>query len=144
MRPFAAARVGCVSTAMPAFAGESKLDTNSTLVLSQSTNGNFILYVSNQSFDITPVDITIHIDGKQALSDEFHVRDQHNWIRHTFHLSSGKHILRAVSEKGEAILEKEFEVKGKTWAVLDFWLSWNHNAKSHFSFHSQDKPIGFM
>lgn len=120
-----------------------KLDKKVESLLPQDKNGNFILYVSNQSFAISPVDIAIYINGNKAISSEFEVRNQHNWVKHIFSLQTGKHKLKIVSQKGEAILEKEIEVKGKHWVAIDYWYYPKKDGKKHFSFLIQDKPIYF-
>ena len=111
--------------------------------LPQVENGNFVLYVSNQSFALPRVDITIHIDDKEAVSSDFDVGNQHNWVQHTFQLDPGKHKLVAASREGSALLEQGFEVKDKHWAVVDYWYS-KQDGKKQFSFVIQDQPIGFM
>ena len=125
-------------------------DGQSTDVLPQDPDGNLTLYVSNQSLAITPVDITIYIDGKIAVTGDFDVKGkrtaQHNWIKHVFALPAGMHRLRAVSEKGQATLEKEFEIKENHWAVVDYWYypeSHDNPTPKHFTFKIQDRPIGF-
>ena len=132
---------------LPVFADTTD---SSEKIIPQDKDGNLTLYVSNQSFAITPVDITILIDGRKAVIGNFDVKGkriaQHNWIKHVFTLSPGKHKLKVLSKKGEAILEKEFSIKGKHWAVVDYW----YYPKSHYSptprkfrFNIQDKPIQF-
>lgn len=111
--------------------------------LQQSQTGNFILYVSNQSFTITSVDITIMIDGKNAVAADFVVGNQHKWIEYTFRLAPGNHKLIATSKKGSAKTEKIFEIHDKHWAVVDFWFS-KKDKYGHFSFSIQNSPIGFM
>lgn len=53
------------------------------------------------------------IDGKKAVADDFAVKGQHNWIKHVFRLKPGKHKLAVAWKKGQARLEKEFEIKDK-------------------------------
>ena len=124
-----------------------------TQTLPQHPTGNFVLYVSNQSFDVNPVDITVHIDGKKAIEGDFDVKGkriaQHNWIMHRFNLAPGRHRLTAKSKKGEASLQKEFEITDKHWAVIDYWYYPTLRGGAgptprHFSFSVQDKPIGFQ
>lgn len=112
-------------------------------VLPQTTNGNFVLYVSNQSPDISPVDITIHIDGKKAVSADFTVGNAHGWVKHTFQLASGKHQLVVGTQKGSAQMEKDIEIKDKHWAVIDYWFS-KQEMEKKFTFKFQDTPIMFM
>ena len=116
---------GCVKPA---------LDENAEVLFPQNENGNFVIYVSNQSYAKTPVDITIHINGKKAILSEFDVRKQHNWIKHIFNLQLGKHKLIIASKKGEATLEKEFEINGRHWAVINYWYYPKQDGKKHFSF----------
>jgi hypothetical protein len=124
-----------------------------TELLPQDTNGNFIFFVSNQSFAINPVDIVVHIDGKKAVDADFDVKGksvpQHNWIRHQFTLAPGRHRLTVKSVNGGASMEKEFEIKGKHWAVLDYWYypkvtGGARPTPKRFTFTIQDKPIGFQ
>jgi hypothetical protein len=111
--------------------------------LAQDQSGNFVLYVCNKSFAISPVDISISIDGRKAVSADFAVKHQHNLVEHVFQLAPGKHKLVAVSKKGAAQLETEFEVSDKHWAVVDYWCNPKQGEK-RFSFHIQDTQIGFM
>ena len=39
--------------------------------LPTARDGNFVLYVSNQSFELPEVDIRVEIDGRPAVDDEF-------------------------------------------------------------------------
>jgi hypothetical protein len=112
-------------------------------VLPQKQDGNFTLHVTNQSFDLSPVDITILIDGKKAASSDFHVKDQHHWVTHKFKLSEGKHSIQALSTKGDSVFKQDFEVKGKTWGLLSFWLySDKNDGKGAFRLMIHYNPIG--
>lgn len=118
-------------------------------VLEQDEKGNLILYVANLSFAISPIDITIHIDGKKAVDRDFDVENQHNWIKHTFSLSKGEHKLLAVSKKGGARFEGQFEIKDKHWVVVDYWYYPHMTGGAgptpkQFSFIIQDKPFLFQ
>jgi len=122
------------------------------LELPQDPNGNFTLYVSNQSFALPWVDIDVYIDGKLAIVGDFPLGDvfpQHCWIPHRFTLAPGKHIIRAVGANGKARVQKEFEIQGKHWAVLDFCLSDEPATgpapnRPFFFFLQSDKPPMFM
>ena len=109
--------------------------------------GNIFLYVSNQSFVITPVDITAEIDGKVIVDEMFKVGNQHRWKRFRFKLSMGKHEITASSKNGNATLHKTFTVKGKQWAVLDYWYypETNYNAcPKHLTFEIFNEQIYFQ
>lgn len=98
------------------------------------------------------MDIKIFIDEKLAVYGIFDVKGkrvpQHNWKRFVFKLEDGKHKLKAESKKGEASLEKEFEIKEKAFAVLDYWYYPKVTGGAgptprSFTFFIQDKPIFF-
>ncbi len=110
-------------------------------------NGNFTLYVSNQSHVNKRVDIFVKIDGLPVLHEYFKVGNQHKWKEFKLQLSNGKHKLEAVSQGGNATIEQLFEVNGKQWAVLDYC---NGKEQGHLclmpalNFNLSDSPIGFM
>jgi len=113
-------------------------------LLQQNKKGNFVFYVSNQSFAETPVDITVTLNGKKAVSQDFEVGNQHNWKKHTFKLAPGKYKLVAESKKGKAKFEKELEIKDKkTWAAMDYWYYPKKDGKRFFTIHIQNNPIRF-
>ncbi len=119
---------------------------NSTLL---DPNGNFTLYVSNQSFAISPVDIKVQIDGDVVVHQNFDVGTQHNWKKFRIALPPGTHSLTATSAKGDATLRQEFAVTGEHWAVVDYWYypearGGADPTPKQLSFHIQDSPIGFM
>jgi hypothetical protein len=121
--------------------------------LEQNQNGNFILYVSNQSSAIDPVDIKIFIDGEVVVEQNFSQNGGHNWKKFQLSLSKGIHSIYAVSIKGEVKLEKEFEVKDKHWVAIDYGYfpllkpcSSNYCGEftpRQFNFDMRDEPIYF-
>lgn len=113
-------------------------------LLPQDSNGNFVLYVSNQSFDIPAVDIKITIDGKTAVSATFEVKNQHNWIKHTFQLTPGKHVLKASSVEGAVSIESAFEVRDHLWGVVNFWFYAKGGGNKFLDFRTQDTPMFFI
>lgn len=103
-------------------------------------NGNFTLYVSNQSFEHPAIDIRVHIDGKLVVADEFEVEDQHTWVAFRLALRTGTHVIRA--EASDAELRRTFRVKGKRWAVLDYWCC-DDAEDPRFTFDVSKRPIAF-
>jgi hypothetical protein len=103
---------------------------------------NFTLYVSNQSFERPTIDIRVEIDGTVVANDEFEVENQHNWVEFRLPLSRGRHVVRATSARGEAELRRTFRVKGKRWAVLDYWCC-DDAADPRFTFDLSKRPIAF-
>jgi hypothetical protein len=91
-------------------------------LLPVSTEPNFVLYVSNQSFDLDPVDIEVRLDGELALEGDFLVEGQHSWHTFDFDLAPGTHELRAVTLAGETVAVEEIEIAdGTRYGVLNFW-----------------------
>lgn len=87
-----------------------------------ATDPTFVLYVSNQSFDIDPVDIEVLLDGQRAVEGDFLVEGQHSWHTFSFELAPGAHELRAVTVGGESIAVETIEVgEEPRYGVLDFW-----------------------
>ena len=113
-------------------------------------NGNFTLYVSNQSFEIKQVDIQVYIDGDCVVNQKFDFRDAHNWRKFVLDLKDGNHQIQVNSTTGKAQLTQEFMVAGKHWAVVNYWDVPKNMADGKkltiqpFSFDIQDGPIKFM
>ncbi|HEY4414214.1 MAG TPA: hypothetical protein VGO57_00870 [Verrucomicrobiae bacterium] len=112
-------------------------------------NGNFHLYISNQSFAISPVDIKVFVDGDLIIKENFDVDSQHNWRAFNLKLSAGQHKIVVRSSKGSANLEQPFEVANESWAVLDYWFYPNYTrgvkpCPRHFSFEVRNEPVMFQ
>jgi hypothetical protein len=107
---------GEVPTRTPTKVGEPNAPANVAI--------GFHLFVSNQSFDLDPVDIDLYIDGTHIITGDFEVKGQHNWLRFDFKVATGEHELRAVSKKGGAERKASFKVNGtERWGVVNYWFS---------------------
>jgi len=131
-------------------------------MLAQDPEGNLVLTVSNQSFAVNPVDIRVTIDGEVAVDEAFEVGEGqpagHGWKQFRLRLGAGAHRLRAVSGRGEAELDVEFEVvaddavgdddrqaSGKHYALLMYWCSSApEDDDARFTLQLADQPISFM
>lgn len=98
------------------------------------------LWVSNQSFDVDPVDIQIYVDEQQVVCDSFRVESQHTWILFELELDEGEHSLKAVGLDGQVALAETFTVSNEHWGLVEFWTEEERN---FFTFHVQDEPIYF-
>ena len=103
--------------------GSAASAANGTTQMKMRRNGNFVLYVSNQSFAKPHVDITIRIDGKIAVTDQFAVGDEHNWTEYRFELAPGIHHLTAVSPDGHARFAGTFRLKKSLHGVVNYWYA---------------------
>jgi hypothetical protein len=101
---------------------------------------NVVLYVSNQSFEQSSVDIAIELDGRVAVDGDFAVEDQHNWVEYRLELTPGRHTLSATSDAGGASLTRSFVVRGSTWAVVNYWCC---DDRPHFTFDVSRTPVAF-
>lgn len=111
----------------------------------EDPNGNFVLYVSNQSFSLPKTDIRVEIDGVPVIHQYFEVQDQHKWIKFTFMLSSGTHHLIANSIKSDAKYESDFIISDKKWSVLDFCTRYEgKDVPAFFDFIIKNEDISFM
>jgi hypothetical protein len=120
----------------------SSQETKGALIPENPT-GNTILYVSNQSHAVSPVDIRILLDGRPIIASHFTVGDQHNYVKYHFDLPEGKHLLKAVSDAGEASIEKEIEIAAKRWGFVGYWYVPDDGEGKRFTVLFQDEPIYF-
>jgi hypothetical protein len=112
---------------------------------------NLTLYVSDQSEIISPVDITIHIDGKLVVQGNFNFSSSfdgvtfggHINIPYQLSLKDGTHKIDVESIGGNATLEREFEINGQEYAIVDYWYDPTTAPQKHFDFEIGDEPPGF-
>jgi len=94
-------------------------------MIPQEAPGTVALHVSNQSFEVSPVDIAISIDGQTIVQGEFDVQGdqppQHNWHRYDLRIEEGPHELVAKSSKGRAQLRTSFEMPGVQTITIAYW-----------------------
>jgi hypothetical protein len=81
----------------------------------------FTLYVSNQSFDLDPVDIDVEIDGALQVTGDFRVEGQHTWVKFDFDLAPGSHAITARTVAGDVVHDETFAMDDRKWAVINFW-----------------------
>lgn len=109
--------------------------------LAESTDAVALhLWVSNQSFDVDPVDIQVYVDDQQAVCDTFRVESQHTWILYELMVDPGQHTIKAVSQDGEAELIEATDIPDERWALVQFWTE---EGRNFFTFAIQDEPIFF-
>lgn len=143
--------VGCAVGVGACADGEGENPGGGTieLVAGEASTAELQLYVSNQSFEDSPVTIAVTIDGKSIIDDQFHVGSQHSWVPFLLRLSPGEHVLDAVSSTG-ATYSTTFEVNetAMRYAVLNYWYyppssNGSGSTPRSFTFDISDDPIGF-
>ena len=105
---------------------------------------NFSLTVSNQSFDIDPVDILVKIDEITVIDDEFLVKQQHNYHHFEFLLKPGTHTIYAESIKGNYQLNEEFTIEKELWASLDFQYYEGDETLPKLRLKISETKLGFL
>ena len=123
----------------------SKLSTHNSSIL--DPDGNFTLYVSNQSFAISPVDIRIQIDGELIVDDEFDVKRQHSFVPFKLSLDKGKHHIKVWSVQGSAQIEEDFELTDQDIAVVTYWYhdtSPDNSTERQFRLETKKGPLLIM
>jgi hypothetical protein len=95
--------------------------------------------ISNQSFTVSPVDIAVSIDGKQVVSKNFDVGNQHNFESFWVDLSEGQHKVVLKSEKGKLDRKETITITTKMrWIDVMFWT--DPAAKFTFELVGEDRP----
>ena len=121
----------------------SYADTNKVITIDESGD-EFILYISNQSFEITPIDIEVKIDGIEVAKGKFEVEIQHTYTPFKCSLNKGKHKISVISKKEGVKLEKDFELTDHDIGVVEFWYypETDYNATPRaFSFNTYKGPL---
>lgn len=106
-------------------------------------------FVSNQSFEIDPVDIDVYVDNVKVITGDFVVKNQHNWLRFDFEAGAdAPHVVRAVTAKGNVAASATVDVRaGGRWVIVDFWF---YGPKHYsptppsFSITAHDEEPAFM
>lgn len=90
-------------------------------IIPQVENGNFSIYVSNQSSSLDPVDLKITIDGKLAVRQEFFCENGNNHIKFQFQIDEGEHKLSVSSIKGNIGKDTTFTLSTTPYCSISFW-----------------------
>lgn len=85
------------------------------------TTPSFTLLISNQSFDLSQVDIRVSIDNQLAVSGDFVVGNQHTWVPFDLDVAPGTHTLQVSSADTNATMTRSFEMDDRKWGVVMFW-----------------------
>ena len=109
----------------------------------EEKQANLVLYISNQSLDDEEVRLKVEVDGIAVVDGDFHVVDQHNWIKFPLKVSPGTHNVTAEAESGASFSEA-FQVPGDEvrFAVINYWAKDDHDPRE-FSWFIQREPVAF-
>ena len=117
----ALAGCGATESAAPAPAPDVTPDDAAVKLVDES-DADLVLIVTNQSFDDEEVRLRITVDDVTVVDDDFHVEDQHTWVRFPLSLPPGSHEVTADSDSG-ATLRESFQVPRNEprYAVIEYW-----------------------
>jgi hypothetical protein len=105
-------------------------------------NGNFHLrvYMDSYRYAVVPMDLKVWIDGRVAVDRNFSSSKGHYSDQFRFTLAPGTHTLKAASNKGNATIERSFEMGDRTFAALYFTPK-SEAGPGGFDFRVSDEPI---
>lgn len=127
--------------------GNDRVVTSTTLSGTASTvaanKANFWLSVSNQSFTDKVVRITVAIDNRRVVEDNFDVGGQHNYFTFPFALAPGSRRVRATATNGAELVETiEIPPAGPRYAALSYWHDSDGGPRFTWTFRAE--PIHFL
>ncbi len=99
------------------------------------------LYVTNQSFDISPVGIDVWLQETHVITGGFAVEGQHTLILFDLEVPIGNHVLRAEALEGSVVLTATIQVPAERWGVLSFWYSPGEPTQPTFRWTPHDGPV---
>lgn len=103
---------------------------------------NFVLVISNQSFDRPSVFIEVRIDDRVVVAEAFEVEGQHNFVSFGFSLDPGDHELSATAADGTTTAGGFAMPEGSTrYGTLLVWTDDAGTASLDLRF--TDEPPGF-
>ena len=85
-------------------------------------NDSFTLFVSNQSFELDPVDIRVELDNQLAITGDFEVGSQHTFVRFDMGLTAGSHRIRVTTnDVADVVLDQMFDMDDRKYGTVMFW-----------------------
>jgi hypothetical protein len=109
------------------------------------TTPKLTLLISNQSFDLSQVDIRVSIDNQLAVAGDFLVEGQHTWLPFELDVAPGTHSLQVASTDSDAEMTQTFEMDDRKWGVVMFWFyeGGSEPVAPSFSWNLSDEQPGF-
>lgn len=104
-------------------------------------NPSFTLYVSNQSFDRSLVDIHVYIDNRLAVSGDFDVGTQHTWHEFKFALRPGEHAIRVESEDTTVTANANVTINAPKYGVVMYWYDQTQQPEQFDFWSSSERPL---
>jgi hypothetical protein len=113
-------------------------------VVGEVSDGNITLYLSNQSFDRSPVDFQVELDNMPLIDVALAVCNQHEFVAYHFELPQGDHWVRVTSDHGLAVGQTRVTVGDlPVWGFVSYWFD-TDDGTGTFHFQFQNEPIKFQ
>jgi hypothetical protein len=107
-------------------------------------SANVVLWVSNQSFVDDSVRITVTIDGRTVVDQDFDVEGQHNWIQFPLAADPGPRALTITSDTGARLVGELVVPKtGLRYGLVNYWRDEDESDRRYFDFQTSDRPFAF-
>ena len=118
-------------------------DPTPRLPTADPASANVVLWVSNQSFDDETVRITVRIDDRTVIDQDFDVEGQHNWIDFPLAVGPGPHQLAVTSDSGARLVDQLVVPEtGMRYGMVNYWRE-GEAGRPYFNFQSSDRPFAF-
>jgi hypothetical protein len=119
-------------------------DHTPRLPTADPASADVVLWVSNQSFSDETVRITVRIDGRTVIDQDFDVEGQHNWIKFPLGAGPGAHELAVTSDTGARLVDQLVVPEtGLRYGVVNYWRDEEQPDRRFFDFETSDRPFGF-
>ena len=115
------------------------------VLLSGDDDWNLLIGFMNTCSIINPIDIKAYLDGKLVVDQDLYYH-QHMPTPFYFKLAEGEHSLKVESVKGEASLNKTFQVKGRNYSDVSYYyhpageVEYDRLIPKHFTFTIRNRP----
>jgi hypothetical protein len=117
-------------------AGAAQVAEPATNAPAAEPRTNLLVRLTNQSADLTDIDVKVYLDGKLVIDrPSLDSGWFHNFYTYGFHVALGEHTLKVVSAKGEATAEKTFQAGTQVAVDVSFWYSERRKIPKRFDLH---------
>lgn len=119
-------------------------DNSPRLPTADPAAANVVLWVSNQSFADETVRITVRIDDRTVVDQEFDVEGQHHWIKFPLAADPGPHQFAVTSDTGARLVDQLVVPEtGPCYGVVNYWWDGEEPDRRYFDFQTSDHPFAF-
>lgn len=111
-----------------------------TYSMELESKAKLILMISNQSFYMESVDLSIYIDDTLLVNNTYYVEDQHKFLYYYVVIDDGKHDIKVV-QNDEVIGDETIEIsENPKFIAITFWK--DKDTDSSIDFYISDESIG--